>query len=240
MRNVNCLLLSSLDNQNSASIAIDANQLVSASFHAYFGDITAAGTLKLQISNDTYNARYNYPEGTFVPTHWVDLPTQTTNITAGASALLTVANMTYRWIRAVYTSTATAAQTIMPVADVAGSLNSTYFLLQDANSANSYYVWIDVDSTGVDPMIAGRTGVPIAISADDSAATIGGVLATEIAALNGAASFSTSGTTTVTVTNLVAGPFVPMTDGADPTGFAFAITAGGSSTLTVNMNALSV
>lgn len=369
MKNVNCIALSGSDNQNGSGAGIDSNQLVSASFQAVFGDAQAAGTFKLQASNDKYNARYNYPEGNFTPTNWTDIPNQSATIASGASALLTIPNMCYRWIRATYTSTATGAQTIAPIADtgvleafivtapstaaatqadyivisgttgvktalwldidaagtvptgaayvaatnkikvsiitggtatangtilqaaaastvgytavdnmdgtvtytqtlvgpctaparhnaddsgngsfvisaptlgVVSNLNSTYFLLQDEASVHSYYVWMNVNSQGVDPLIAGRTAVPIAIAAGASAATIGTALASAIAALNSSNSFTTSGTTTVTVTNKTAGPFVPMTDGTAPTHFTFAVTAGGSSTIVVNMNALSL
>lgn len=242
MRNLNANVLSGSDNQTVNGNAVDSNQLVSASFQAYFGDAQATGTFKLQASNDICNDRYQAGIGqtAFAPTHWTDIPSQTTNVTSGASALLTVANMAYRWVRAVWTPTAAGVQTIGVVADVAGSLNNKYFLLQDANNAHLYYVWINVDSTGVDPMIAGRTGVPIAIAAGDSAAAIGALITTAIAALNSTNSFTASGTSTVTVTNKVAGPFVPMTDGAAHTGFTFSVTSGGNSSVNVQINALSM
>lgn len=234
MRNTPVNILSAADNQNTNGTAINSNQLVSASFQAIFGDTQAAGTLKLQASND-----YELSPS-FSPSNWTDIPNQSASITSGVSALLTIASMSYQWIRAVYTTTATGAQTVHPVADVAGSLNSKYFLLQDEASAHLYYVWINVNSAGVDPAIAGRTGVPIAVATGATAGTIGTAIASAVAALNGSASFSTSGTTTVTITNLTAGPFVPITDGAAPTGFTFAVTAGGKTTINVRMNALSI
>lgn len=363
MRNVCTTIISAaVDNQNQTSSAIDANQLVSGSFQAYFSDATAAGTLKIQACNDTPAQTAAAPG----PVNWVDIPNQSSAITSGASALLTIASMAYKWVRAIYTSTATGAQTVAPiadtgrkqvqtvttVADVAGSLNSTYFLLssvntstkaqknfylwldngsgvdpavpsrtaihvtysnddtanaiatairsalnaltgdfvatganaaviitdvafgpvtaaadgsaatgftfgaitagiasnlnnryfllQDASSAHSYYVWMNVDTIGTDPSVAGRTGAAIAFSSGATAAAIGTVIASVVAALNATNSFTTSGTTTVTITNKVAGPYVPASDGTATTGFTFAATAGGTGTITVNMNALSV
>lgn len=124
-------------------------------------------------------------------------------------------------------------QTVALVADSSGSLNSTYFLLSDS-SGNNFYVWFNINSAGVDPAIAGRTGIAVAGATNASAATLGAAMATAIAAAHGAASFSTSGTATVTITQLVAGYATPATDGAAPTGFTFALTHGFGTAATPN------
>lgn len=121
---------------------------------------------------------------------------------------------------------------------VASNLNNTYFFLQDEASVHSYYVWMNVDSIGTDPMIAGRTGVEIDFASGATAATIGADLATAIAALNSTNSFTAAGTTTVTVTNKTAGPFVPMSD-AGMTGFTFAVTTG-SGTISGRMKSMAL
>lgn len=104
MKPLNAIVLSGHDNASHNGDTVDANQLVSVSFLATFGSSDAAGTFKLQASNDlcTYG---NLPAGgnTFQPTNWVDIPSQTASIASGASALLTISNCTYRWLRAVYT-----------------------------------------------------------------------------------------------------------------------------------------
>lgn len=367
MRNVNTNCLTSTINQSVTGNTLDTNQWVAASFHAYFSTAMAAGTLKLQASNDINTTQYN-TQG-FQPTNWVDIPNQSATITSGTSAILTVANSAYRWLRAIYTTSAAGTQTVAPVADTgvfastvvhvpstasaaqadyvvlstttgakvalwldidaagtaptgaayvaagtkikvsivtggtaanngallqaalnaiggytavdnldgtvtatqtllgpvtaparhnagdsgngsfsftgtvggtASNLQSKYFLLQDEASAHLYYVWINVSSMGVDPLVAGRTAVPIAITAGASAATIGTALASAIGALNSSNSFTATGTTTVTITNKVVGPFTPASDGTAATGFTFAVTAGGASTVNVNVNALSV
>jgi len=113
MRNVNCTVLSASDSASHNSAAIDSNQLVSASFHAYFGDSGVGGTLKIQASNDEYNARYNYPEGSFAPTNWVDVPNASATITSGSSALITIAQTCYRWMRVVFTYSSGGSSTIV-------------------------------------------------------------------------------------------------------------------------------
>lgn len=113
MRNVNCVVLSANDTASHNGAAVDSNQLVSASFQAIFGDSSANGTVKIQASNDIYNARYNYPEGTFTPTNWVDIPSATATVTSGASVIITITNMCYRWIRVVYTRSSGGSTTII-------------------------------------------------------------------------------------------------------------------------------
>ncbi len=102
MRNVNCNILSAVDTSSQNGSQIDSNQLVSASFQAVFGDATAAGTLKIQASNDVAAIQYSSPTS-FTVTNWVDIPNASAAITSGSSAVITIPNMCYRWIRAVYT-----------------------------------------------------------------------------------------------------------------------------------------
>lgn len=363
MRQVNVNIISGVDRQNQASSQIDSNQLLQASFQANFSDATAGGTFKLQVSNDVCPAGQTAQN--FVVTNWIDLPNQSASVASGAAKILSVADMAYRWIRAIWTTTAAGVQTIAPIADtgvkqvqtvttvldVAGSLNSTYFLLSsvnlvtkaqknfylwlddgggvdpaiagktgihvtysDGDSANTiatairaalnaltndfvatganaaviitmkaagpvtaavdgaaptgftfgaatsgvasnlnnkyfliqdaaatpnlFYVWFNVDTIGTAPAPAGRTAIVVNMNSGSSAGTIGGLMATAIAAANGAASFSTSGTTTVQVTMLTTGPWVPASD--FNSGFTFASTGGGTGTLTVNFFAMGV
>jgi len=121
------------------------------------------------------------------------------------------------------------AATIAPVADVSGSLASTYFLLFDAYG-NTFCIWFSVSGVGSAPVVPpGVILVQQSISTNASAATIGAALVTTIAALpsgvSGVFSFTASGTTTVTVTSTTSTPLngTPQ-DGAIATGFTFAIT----------------
>ena len=56
--------------------------------------------------------------------------------------------------------------TIETVADVANSLNGTYFLLE--STENKFYVWYST-GTGVDPAISGRTGIKVNIITNETA-----------------------------------------------------------------------
>lgn len=132
---------------------------------------------------------------------------------------------------------AAGSATIQPVADVAGSLASKYFLLFD-NYGNTFAIWFSVSGVGVRPNLGpaaadGAIGlhyVQQSIVTNDSAATIGADLVVTIAALpsgiSGVSSFTASGTTTVTVTSTQFLPLNgPPADGVSPlnTGFTLAI-----------------
>lgn len=56
--------------------------------------------------------------------------------------------------------------------DISGSLNSTYFYLYNADDNPEFYVWYNVDNTGIDPDIAGKTGFEIPISENDPASIV--------------------------------------------------------------------
>lgn len=99
MRVVCTTIINSEDGEAMNGPPIDTSQLYSASFQAVFTDLTAAGTFKLQASND--------PTGqdrrVFQPTNWTDIPNATITITAGVGPILPLPSMTYSFIRAVWT-----------------------------------------------------------------------------------------------------------------------------------------
>lgn len=129
---------------------------------------------------------------------------------------------------------AAGAVTIAPVADVSGSLASTWFKIFDS-FGNTFIIWFSVSGTGRAPVGVAGTLVQQSISTGASAATIGAAL---VVTLNGLlaqtpqnpgapaiANFSAAGTTTVTVTNVVNSPFPGApAEGVVPTGFTFAQT----------------
>lgn len=114
MRNVNVVVLSGADTGSVNGNAVDANQLISGSFQAVFGDATAAGTLKIQASNDVAPVQYTSPSGVgvFTPSNWADIPSASASVTAGASVIISLAQMNYRWVRAVYTRTSGGSTTV--------------------------------------------------------------------------------------------------------------------------------
>lgn len=241
MRKTNPTVLSAADNQTTSGAAIDTNQIFGASFHMYFGDTNAAGTLKIQASNDIDNAQYL--QGTFTPSKWVDIPNQSASITSGSAALLTLSNMAYRWVRPVYTTTAAGVQiitaiadtgvkqiqTIDTVADVAGSLNNTYFLISSVNlvskAQKNFYVWFD-NGTGVDPAVPGKTGVQVTYSDNDTADTIAGNARTALGGLTN--DFTITGATNhIIAADKAYGRVTAAADSAVPTGFTFTDTTPG-------------
>jgi hypothetical protein len=110
---LNCPIIAASDTASHTSVAIDSQQLLGASFHIYFGDNTVAGSVKIQASNDicptNYSAVYN-----FTPTNWVDIPSASVSIVAGAPELITLPNTStmYRWMRVVYTFSSGGSSTL--------------------------------------------------------------------------------------------------------------------------------
>ena len=186
----------------------------------------AAGYAIIQLANN-----YNRYCGSF---SGMSAPTTGSNLAINASAL-TVGNPYI--ITAVGTGPS-GAVTIAPVADVSGSLASTYFTLPDAYG-NVWTFYFIVNGVGQPPNILGDTLVPINLATNASATTITTALSTAILGLlasQGAgnatapavAPFTTSGagTSTLTVTSVVAAPLPGgCQDGVPATGFTFAVTA---------------
>jgi len=157
--------------------------------------------------------------------------------TGGTSAInataLTVGNP---YVIATVGHGTAGATTIAPVADVSGSLASTWFSLYDGYG-NTFIIWFSVSGVGSAPNLgvaapAGTVGlhyVQQSISTNDTAATIGADLVVTIENLasgtSGVDSFTATGTTTVTVTSTLNQPLPGgAADGVIATGFTFALT----------------
>lgn len=130
------------------------------------------------------------------------------------------------------------AATIAPVADVSGSLASTWFRVYD-NYGNTFIMWFRVSGVGAAPVGVSGTLVQVDLVTNDSAATIGAKLVVIFNALlaqnlqnpsapAGVFSFTAAGTTTVTITSTQINPYAPLpgapADGLIPTGFTFVRT----------------
>lgn len=109
MRHANFNILTADDSVSQNSSQIDSNQTIAISFHAFFGDATATGSVKIQASNDIDD---NGPQTPFTVTNWVDVPSATASVASGAAVLITVAQPSYRWMRAVYTRSGGGSTTI--------------------------------------------------------------------------------------------------------------------------------
>lgn len=112
MRNAVVTVLNAVDTGSANGAAIAANQIVSASFHVVFGDVTAVGIVRVQASNDFS------PSGTLMPdsftvTNWVDVPSATVSPTAGGQYLITITQSAYQWLRVVWTRTSGGSTTIV-------------------------------------------------------------------------------------------------------------------------------
>lgn len=122
-------------------------------------------------------------------------------------------------------------QTITAVADVSGSLNSTYWTFYAPGNAASFYVWYNINSAGVDPAPAGfTTGIAVAGATNATATTLGGATRTAIAANALAASYVTVGgaTTATILTGKNPGVTTAAADGTAATGFTFAVGTAGT------------
>lgn len=116
-------------------------------------------------------------------------------------------------------------QTITTIADSSGSLNSTYFFLYAADGTKRY-IWLNINSAGVDPAPAGFTGVSVAGATSASAATLATAIQT---AIDGLDDFTaTVSGNVVTVTDVTNGYAPAMHDPSSAgTGFAFSVTTLG-------------
>lgn len=193
------------------SEVIDAGYICAISVQAVVTDSASAGSIKLQYSNDFSN-----------PTNWSDIAGSSATI-AGAGVLsIPKIDVSYRWLQCVTTTTVAGVQTITTVADVAGSLNSKYFFINAGASGIAYYVWMD-NGAGVDPAIAGKTGVQVTYTNGDTANTIADLVAAALDALAGFVAPNPAANV-ISVTNAAAGSFVLAVDSvAAPTGFSFAL-----------------
>lgn len=138
-------------------------------------------------------------------------------------------------LAAAITGNVAEISTVTCIADVASSLNSTYFFLDgiDADVNNpvvKYAVWIDVNNAGAAPSITGRTNVEVDIAIAASASTVATAVAAAIDALDdfGAAAVDT----VVTITNGTAGAVDDVSDVG--TGFTFAVTTDGVTTKVIS------
>lgn len=116
---------------------------------------------------------------------------------------------------------------ITTVDDVNGNLGGTYFTINAPGT--QYYVWYDTGSS-TDPSPAGRIGIPVAISSDDSA---GQVADSTASAIDAELDFNASASgDVVTISNSLLGSVEDAEDGAGflSTGFDFEVEQEGLDT----------
>ena len=129
----------------------------------------------------------------------------------------------------IFTGAAKNVDTITAVADVAGSLNDTYFWFYIGSTQN--YCWFNVNAAGTDPSVAG-TAREVALATNDNAATVGAAVQAVIDAL---ASVTSAGTSPFTINQDANGVVTAAAyDGSVPTGFTFVNTIAGTAAYTPN------
>lgn len=85
--------------QTTTTGAFDLSSMTQVSAQAVFSDNAAAGTLKLQVSNDP-------PASTGKsPTNWSDVSGATATVASGATSLIVNTNVSYCWGRIAFAST---------------------------------------------------------------------------------------------------------------------------------------
>jgi len=113
--------------------------------------------------------------------------------------------------------------TVACVADVAGSLNNTYFEFSTyGGSADDYYVWFNVAGGGTDPALTGKTAVPVAIASGATANAVATAVAAAVTAETDVTAAAL--TNTVTITNDVDGDVSRTADGGSTSATGFTIT----------------
>lgn len=107
------------------------------------------------------------------------------------------------------------------VVGTAASLNNKYFIF--SSSGTNYYVWFNYNSTGVDPAVASKTAVPVAVAVAATTAQVATSIASAIDAL-ALISSSADGS----VVNIKADAIGSITDaGAGNSGFTVAVVNQG-------------
>lgn len=189
----------------------------------YLNPNPAAGYALVQLANN-YNRYAGGFSGFTVPLSGANVAINAAALTVGTPYVIT----------SVGAGTA-GAVTIATVADVSGSLASTWFRIFDSYG-NTYIIWFSVSGTGAAPVGVTGTLVQQSIVTNETAANVGaklvitlnGLLAAQpgnLTAPSGVFSFTAAGTTTVTATNTKAVPFPGgPADGTVATGFTFAVT----------------
>lgn len=125
-------------------------------------------------------------------------------------------------------------QTVTTAADVAGSLNSTWWKFFTAGNTNGYYVWYNINSAGVDPAPAGLTGIQVAAATGVTANNLATATRTAINAVTGNTTTGNGTLTATGATNIVqlnatqVGTATAAADGTAPTSFTFAVSTAGS------------
>lgn len=112
MRSSQLLALSKPDTGSQTGPGIWVGQICSASFVPVFGDTDAAGSIKIQCSNEipppgTVCVGYQPSAASFK-----DIPNATSTIVAGVGPAIVIGSMCFAYVRAVFTSSNAGSTTV--------------------------------------------------------------------------------------------------------------------------------
>lgn len=120
MRNTQFVILNADDSMTQTGNSFWVGQICSGSFVPSCGDATAAGTLKLQASNQSPASTTAPTKFTPASTSWADIPNATSTIASGAGPAIVIPNMAFAYIRAVFTHSGGGSTKINVDANVIG------------------------------------------------------------------------------------------------------------------------
>jgi len=222
--NGNGLGIRSLKGQGVKNVFMHTSATPGKGSNGYLNPNPAVGFALIQIAYN-YTRYYGGFSGFASPTTGSNIAINGSALTVGQPYIIT----------SVGHATA-GTVTIAPVADVSGSLASTWFSLYD-QYGNTFIIWFSVSGVGAAPVGVSGTLVQVQLVTNDSAATVGTKLAVILNALlaqtvqnpsapAGVFSFTVTGTTTLTLVSTNHNPYGPVAgppaDGLIPTGFTFA------------------
>lgn len=157
------------------------------------------------------------------------LGTQTFNVpTTGLYTLRYVTFLPYlaAGSPAVTAQPSANSDNITVVADSSGSLNSTFFTFGTAGDLYLYYVWFNINSSGVDPAVAGRTGIQVVGATNVTANNLATATRAAIAAAVPNYVTVTGATSHVIITQNTSGLSTAAANGTATPGFSYVNTAG--------------
>ena len=118
--NVPVVMINAVDTSTQTGAPVFVGQIFAASFTSTFGDNTAAGTIKIQGSNEVA-PRSNLSQ--YVPSNgsFNDIPNATSTVASGAGPAIVLPTCNFQYIRAVFTYSSGGSSTVQ----VLGNLFST-------------------------------------------------------------------------------------------------------------------
>lgn len=168
--------------------------------------------------------------GTAEPAHGQSRSVEITSVTSGMGDNLIAAEIE-KAITSVapYTSSLNEISRLFTVEDIAGSLNNKYFLLNSENDTTEYYVWYNVNAAGIDPSLAGKTGIAVPLATGATANTVASTTSSTINSNPDFTATNPSGNE-VQIVNVNGGKTTDIVDAVLPnnTGFSFEVTQQGA------------